>query len=497
MREPLGRTWRAAALALALALAAAPLMAPPALGQGPFTPFMTPAEEVEVGRREHPKVLAEFGGVYDDGELGAELGGYVAMIGGSLVANSELPRFPFTFTILNSPAVNAFALPGGYVYVTRGLMALANSEAELAGVLAHEIGHVTARHPAQRYSRGAIADLGATLLGILTDNPEINQIAQMGGSLYLMRFSREEEYESDLLGVGYLSRTGYNPRAQARFLESLGAEHGLAQKLTGEQGGGLLDLDFFSTHPRTASRVARAIEAAGATGAPRDAPLRRYEYLAAIDGLLYGDDPAVGVVREQVFAHPGLGFTFTAPPGFRIANGAQAVVAQGPGGAVIRFDGDERPGAGSMARYLTQVWRPELELAGVEALTINGMEAATAARRVNGPRGELDLRLVAIRFSERQIYRFQFATPPELTARLAEELMRTTFSFRRLDRAEATAFKPMRIRMVRVKAGDTPRALAERMAFRDLRLERFQVLNALQPGRSLREGMLLKIVVEE
>ncbi len=171
-----------------------------------------------MGRQEHPKVVAEFGGVYDD----AELGGYVAMIGGALVANSELPRYAFTFTILNSPVINAFALPGGYVYVTRGLMALANSEAELAGVLAHEIGHVTARHPAQRYSRGVIANLGVTLLGILTDNPQVNQVAQIGGGLYLMRFSREEEYESDLLGVGYLSRTGYNPWGQARFLKSLG-----------------------------------------------------------------------------------------------------------------------------------------------------------------------------------------------------------------------------------------------------------------------------------
>jgi len=150
-----------------------------------------------------------------------------------------------------------------------------------------------------------------------------------------------------------------------------------------------------------------------------------------------------------------------------------------------------------MARYLTQVWRPELELAGVEALTVNGMEAATAARRVSGPKGDFDLRLVAIRFSARQIYRFQFATPPELTARLAEELMRTTFSFRRLERDEAAAFKPLRIRMVRVEAGDSPNALAQRMAFRDLSLERFEVLNALQPGRSLTEGMLLKIVVEE
>jgi predicted Zn-dependent protease len=492
MRPPLARAWRAAAAGL-LVLVAVLSAAPPALGQRPFTLFMTPEQEVEVGRQEHPKVLAEFGGVYDD----AELGGYVAMIGGSLVANSEQPRYPFTFTVLNSPVVNAFALPGGYVYVTRGLMALANSEAELAGVLAHEIGHVTARHPAQRYSRSVIADLGVTLLGILTDNPQVNRIAEMGGGLYLMRFSREEEYESDLLGVGYLSRAGYNPWAQARFLESLDAENELAKKLAGEEGGGFLELDFFSTHPRTAERVARAIEAAAGSGALRDAPFRRDEYLAAIDGLLYGDDPKQGLVRGRVFAHPTLGFTFTVPPRFRIANQAEAVVAQGPRGAVIRFDGDDRVGARGMAHYLTRVWRPELELSAVDTLAINGMEAATGATRVSGPKGEIDLRLVAIRFSERQIYRFQFATPPDVTRALAEELKRTAFSFRPLERAEAARLKPLRIRMVRVEAGDSAPALARRMAFDDSPLARFEVLNGLAPGQPLAQGALMKIVVEE
>ncbi|MEE8248105.1 MAG: M48 family metalloprotease [Alphaproteobacteria bacterium] len=493
MRRPLARAWRAAAAAGLLVLVTLLGAAPSALGQGPFAPFMTPEQEVEVGRQEHPKVVAEFGGVYDD----PELGGYVAMIGGALVANSEQPRYAFTFTILNSPVINAFALPGGYVYVTRGLMALANSEAELAGVLAHEIGHVTARHPAQRYSRGVIANLGVTLLGILTDNPQVNQVAQIGGGLYLMRFSREEEYESDLLGVGYLSRTGYNPWGQARFLESLGAEHELAQKLAGEEGRGLYELDFFSTHPRTSERVARAIEAAAGSGAQRDAPFRRDAYLAAIDGLLYGDDPAQGLVRGRVFAHPTLGFTFTVPPQFRITNQAQAVVAQGPRGAVIRFDGDERGGARGMAYYLTRVWRPELELSAVDTLDINGMETATGAARVSGPAGEIDLRLVAIRFSARQIYRFQFTTPPDLTRALARELKRTAFSFRRLERAEAARLKPLRIRMVRVEAGDSAPVLARRMAFDDSALARFEVLNGLAPGQPLAQGSLMKIVVEE
>ena len=127
-----------------------------------FTFFMSKEKEVQIGAQEHPKLIARFGGVYDD----VEAGGYVAEIGGRIVANSEMPDYPFTFTVLNTPEVNAFALPGGYIYVTRGLMALANSEAELAGVLAHEVGHVVARHTAQRYSRAVAGGIGGAIIGI-------------------------------------------------------------------------------------------------------------------------------------------------------------------------------------------------------------------------------------------------------------------------------------------------------------------------------------------
>ncbi len=491
MREPMRRCLGAVAKAGLLASLAACQASAPVARAETFAPFMTPAQEAEVGRREHPKILARFGGVYDD----PEVGGYVATIGGSLVANSELPRYPFTFTVLNSPDVNAFALPGGYVYVTRGVLALANSEAELAGVLAHEIGHVVARHSAQRYSRSVIANLGAAVLGLLIDNPQLNQLAQIGGELYLTGYSRQQEYEADLLGVRYLIRTGYNPWAQARFLESLEAEHQLSARLAGQDSRGR-GLDFFSTHPRTSERIQRAIEAAGTAEAGDGRPWRRDEYLRHMDGLLFGDDPEQGFVRGRVFAHPKLRFTFTVPPGFRTFNHAQAVVARGPRGALIRLDGDARRGADDMVDYLTRVWAPELRLRSVEALRVNGMEAASGTARVSDQGEPFDVRLVAIRFSPGQIYRFLFATPPDLTRVLGTDLRRTTFSFRRLGRTEAVELRELRLRMVRVGPGDTPQSLAAFMAPGELKLERFLVLNGLKAEPPLELGQVVKLVQE-
>jgi predicted Zn-dependent protease len=463
----------------------------PAAAEEPFAPFMTPAQEVEVGRKEHPKILAQFGGVYDD----TNVGGYVAVIGGSLVANSELRRYPFTFTVLNSSVVNAFALPGGYVYVSRGLLALANSEAELAGVLAHEIGHVTARHAAQRYSRSVIAGLGTALLGAILESGELTRAAQIGSQLYLSGYSREQEYESDLLGVRYMSRTGYNPWAQAKFLDSLRAEHELAATLAGRKGTGE-PLDFFASHPRTADRVGAAVQAANQSGLGANAPLRRDEYLRAVDGLLYGDDPEQGFVRGRQFAHPELGFTFAAPAGFRLTNDAKAVLAHGQRGAVIRFDGQRGARGRSMASYIARDWAANARPADVQSHTVNGMEMATGSARVQGARGPLDVRFVAFRYTGDQIYRFLLATPPESTRTMARDMLRSALSFRRLSRAEAAQYKPRRLRMVRVGPGDTPARLATFMAVDDYPLERFRVLNALKPGQALAVGQVVKLVRE-
>ncbi|MCH8111491.1 MAG: M48 family metalloprotease, partial [Proteobacteria bacterium] len=394
----------------------------PATGDENFTLFMSPAQEARIGAEEHAKILDRFGGVYDD----PKIGGYVAEIGGRLVANSETPRAPFRFTVLNTPDVNAFALPGGYVYVTRGLIALANSESELAGVLAHEIGHVVARHAAQRYSRSVVAGIGGAILGAIT-NAEIGQIASLGSELYLSGFSREQEYESDTLGVRYLRRTGYDPGGMASFLRTLIAEKDLNGKLAGVDPN-VAASSFFATHPRTIDRVNRAVaQAGGAAGV-----VRRDAHLDNLAGLVFGDDPSQGIVRGREFIHPELRFRFEVPPGFRLFNTAEAVFARESGGGVIKFDSAGRETHPDILVYLREIWMPKARLERQQRLEINGMDAATATTRLRGTvgnySGPLDVRLIAIAAGRREIYRFMFMTPPNRTVALREDFQRTTFS---------------------------------------------------------------------
>ena len=461
----------------------------PATGQQDFTLFMSESEEARIGAQEHSKIVARYSGVYDDPEIGA----YVAEIGGRLAANSERANSRFTFTVLNSPDVNAFALPGGYVYVTRGLIALANSEAELAGVVAHEIGHVIARHTAQRYSRAAATQIGATLLGALIGSREVSDLLQVGGQLYLSSFSRAQEFEADSLGVRYLNRTGYDPLAEAQFLQNLGREKALQDQLAQREGRDRQP-DFLATHPNTPERVQRAIAAAG--GGPSGRPLRRDVFLNRIDGMLFGDDPEQGLVRGQRFLHPGLRFGFQVPAKFHLINTADKVVALHPSKAAIVFDSAGRKTHPDILTYLTLVWADGVRLNNVERITINGMPAATGQTTVNTQNGRMNLRMVAVQFGNGSIYRFRFLTPPALSAQLNADLRRTTFSFRVLSEAEAKRLKPYRLTTVTVGAGDTVERLAARLPFSDFHIARFRTLNGLGAGDRLRPGQRVKLIVE-
>ena len=317
----------AMAVATVLTMPAALMAGEPLLG-----PFISEEDESRIGAEQHNQILAEFGGAYEDQAVAA----YVDSIGQFLALTSERPNVKFTFTVLNSPIVNAFALPGGYVYVTRGLLALAGDEAELAGVIAHEIGHVAARHGAQRMSNTMLANLGIGLLGLLFDSEQIAGIAQVGALAVIQSYSREQEHEADSLGVNYLSRAGFDPEAMASFLGKLKAHSQLEAMIAGQpiDGGGV---DLLATHPRTADRVRRAIEAANMR--PVANPIvGRGIYLKKIDGMLYGDDPEQGLVQGRVFLHPAMRFRFEAPEKFHIINGQTQVVAQGPDGAAFVFD---------------------------------------------------------------------------------------------------------------------------------------------------------------
>jgi predicted Zn-dependent protease len=505
MRQRLIRLCRFSYLAVGLALVGAGLALAgcttnPATGRTSFTAFMSKDKEVEVGREEHPKIVKEFGGEYPDPKIRQ----YVQQLGERLARNSELPDLKFTFTVLNSDIVNAFALPGGYVYVTRGLMALASSEAELAGVLGHEIGHITSRHTAERYSAAMGAGIFATALGIFLGGPA-GQLGEAAAGMALASYSRDQELEADMLGVRYLDRTGYDENAMASFLGKMQAESRLSAELAGRPGAGD-EFSIMQTHPRTADRVREAIDAArkqGSVGNP-DARVAKDAYFDAIDGLTYGGDRENGWVINRQFVHPALRIRFEVPQGFRLMNSETKVIARGPNNARIIFDRAPRDRDGRSAAdgvapadYIRRVWARNLTLSNVETININGLEAATAAGRMSTSSGAMDVRLVAIRFDPRTMYRFIFATQPAQTAALSEPLRRTTYSFRRLDDREAANARPPRLRVVRVAAGDTAESLARRMPFDEFGAARFRVLNGLGEGQQPQPGDRVKIVVAE
>jgi predicted Zn-dependent protease len=488
--------------AVAVALAAAAL-APagctvnPATGQSTFTGGMTTADEVREGRAAHPKIVAEFGGEYG----GPELRQYINSIGLLLQQTVERRDMTYTFTVLNSDIVNAFAIPGGYIYISRGLLALADDESELAAVLAHELGHVQALHHARRYGQAMLANILLTGAGILTSQvaPQaartVMDLGQMGALGVLQANSRENEFEADDLGIRYLTRAGYDPEAMARFLRKLREHSRFEAELRGESPDKIDQFSYTATHPAPIERVERAVVNATKVHVT-DPMVARDVYLGKIDGILYGDDPKQGLVRGNLFAHPELRFAFEVPKGFDLLNSDRAVIGFGPKGSRIQFDRAPWPSDGPMTFYLTEIWARSGRLGNVEAITINGLEAATGSTRVSGQSGTMDARLVAIRVDLQTIYRFIFLTPPAQTAALSVELRRTTYSFRRLTEDEARRFKAQKIKIVHAGPGDTADGLAQRMAFPDRQADRFRILNGLAPGERLESGQAVKIVVE-
>lgn len=437
-------------------------------------------------QREHQKILATYGGAYNDAKIEALLAKTTAR----LVAASERPDLHYDVTILNSPAINAFALPTGHLYVTRGLIALANDTSELASVLSHEMAHVIAQHAAMREQRQRQDAIVSRVVNDVLSDPQSGALALAKSKLALAGFSRAQELEADGIGVGIATRSGYDPFGAARFLTSMGRNADLKSSAS---GGDPRSLDFLSSHPATPERVANARNNArqyvglGAGERERERAL----YLAGIDGLVYGEDPIEGYVRGRRFIHPKLAFTFTAPEGFTLENSAQAVLGIKDGGSqALRLDVVRVPAEQSLADYLKSGWIENVDTGALEEIVINGFPAATATARND----QWSFRLYVIRFGS-EVYRFIFAVKSERAA--ADDSFRDSVAtFRRLSLAEIEQAKPLRLKIVTVQAGDTVEKLAARMALIDRQVARFRVLNGLAPGDHVKAGEQVKIVTE-
>ncbi|MCW8951925.1 MAG: M48 family metalloprotease [Rhodospirillales bacterium] len=461
----------------------------PATGRTSFTGLYSEKDDVDIGRREHPKLVKEFGGEYQDPALKA----YIDDIGRRLAQHTEL-QFPYSFVILNSPIVNAFALPGGFVHITRGLLALASNEAELAGVIAHELGHVNARHTAERLSSAMLAQFGLVALGAATGSRGLMEMAQYGATAFIQGFSRQQEFEADSLGVRYISKAGYDPEAMVTFLSTLREHSQLESRMMGLPPGKVDEFNIMSTHPRTQERVQEAIRLAKVSK-PQNALVGRDTYLERINGMLFGDDPEQGMIFANTFTHPGLRFRYEVPEGFRLFNSQTKVVARNADGAAITFDMGKMRNTNSMTAYLGDEWGGNLQLREIERLDINGLEAATGWNRIATRGGTVDVRLLVIRRSADQAYRLAFVTPSRLTAGLNAEFRRTTYSFRELTQEEAGKIHAMRLLVVPVRSGDTIKTLAGGMPYGRFNDDAFRVLNDLSPEQALTPGGPVKIVV--
>ncbi|MBT6276166.1 MAG: M48 family metalloprotease [Chromatiales bacterium] len=467
-----------------------------ATGRTSFTGTMTPKAEVQIGQGEHPKLLKAFGGEYSDRRLMR----YVTKVGKQLARSTEY-QYPYQFTLLNSPIVNAFALPGGNVYISRGLLALASNEAEMAGVLAHELGHVNARHSAERYGAQQATALGIggvrLLAGLFLDvAPAMldagTQLAQGVAGLALQAYSRKQEFEADTLGVRYMSKAGYDPEAMVTFLATLREQSILDARARGLADGVVDESNMMATHPRTIDRVQAAMTQAHVKR-PQTAFVNRDEYFDQIDGMLFGDDPAQGLIQDRRFVHPGLGFQFDVPPGFRLQNSESRVQATNGKGAAVIFDIANLSHGGNMERYITGNWAKGASVQGVERINVNNHRAAVARTRINGKQGQADAQLLAIERDENAVYRLMFISPPGDTARLHEEFRRTTYSFKTLTPAEASQIRPLRVSIQR--ANNRPVAqLSEALPYGAQNEDWFRVLNDLPNEASPKPNDLIKVI---
>ena len=439
----------------------------------------TPATE-----REHGRILASYGGTYDDPKLEALISKTVDR----LVASSERPDLAYKVTILNSGAVNAFALPSGQLYVTRGLIALASDTSELSSVLSHEMAHVLAKHAAIREDEARKAAIVTRVMNEMSNDPELTALALAKTRLTLASFSRAQEFEADGIGVGISAKAGFDPYGAARFLTSM--ERNAALKAPRSN----LDprsMDFLSSHPATPERVQNAQANARQYMSPEARERDRETYLAAIDNIVYGEDPSEGFVRGRRFIHPKLGFSFTAPDGFALENTAQAVIGVREGGSqAMRFDVVRVGPDQSLSDYLNSGWMESVDKTTTEETTVNGFPAATSTARGD----QWQFRVYVMRVGT-EVYRFIFAAR-QRTVEADRNFRETVNSFRRLTLAEVQAARPLRIKVITVQPGDTVESLANRMASIDRPVERFRILNGLDAKGNVKVRDRVKIVID-
>ncbi len=448
--------------------------------------------DVAESQRLHPQLLAEYGGA-ETGPRGA----YVDRVGRRVAVASGLPSQSLRFTALNSPVENAFALPGGYVYVTRQLMALMDNEAELAFVLGHETGHIAGRHSQARESatrRNSILGVLGAVLGSAVGSSTIGNLLSQGAQLRTLSFSRQQEYQADTLAIRYLSAAGYDPLASSSMLAALSRSSALEGRVQGRSGRSTPE--WAQTHPLSENRTRQAAVAAQRSPRAGIGERNRDVYLAQLNGVMVDDDPAQGVIDGRRFIHPDLRLQFEVPAGFQMQNGTTAVTIAGSGVGQAQFSTGRFNG--DFGSYIQQVvygltaGKTQVALSPMQRTTINGLPAAFTSGRVQSQSGPFDVSVMAYQFDRDTAYHFVMITRG---GQGMQPFVSMLDSLRRISPAEANNIRPRVIDVVTVRRGDTVQGLANRMAYSDFRVERFLSLNGIPNGAALAPGQQVKLVV--
>jgi len=451
-------------------------------------PAMAPAARVAAAPAPAPKpqidpekrrLMAAFGGEY----VAPGVKSYIDELLAKLAPASDVPTEPYRVTLLDSPVVNAFALPSGDIFVTRGLLGLASDGAEVAAVMAHEIAHITAHHASQRAELERQGKLFSRVSTQLLARPDEGQEYDARTKLTVARFSRDQEFEADRIGIRTVAKAGYDPYAASRFLDKLGrwsALHG---------GGTAAKPDMMATHPSTPERIAAAVAQAKQIGAKGIGDAARDSYLAAIDGLAFGDNPAQGVAIDNLFVHPKLGFGVRAPDGFALENQTAALIGVGEAGSqALRLDSIDSNGSESLEQALASGWIEGVQTDSIEVLKDTELPTAVAVAKGD----QWSFRLAAIRHGGR-IYRLIFAAHT-LSGLVDERFLASIRSFHRITADENGLARQSRVHVVTAQPGEDSAALARRMTASDGGYDAFLILNGLERDSATPAGQKYKIV---
>jgi predicted Zn-dependent protease len=479
---------RYAALLAAVSLLAA-CATNPVTGNSDFV-LMSEAQEISLGRQANIRILEETP-VYEDPELEQ----LVQQVGEELASHSHRPELFYRFTVLDSTAINAFALPGGYIYITRGLLAYLNSEAELAAVLGHEIGHVTARHSVRQQSTTAVTGILGAVVAASTGVQGVDTLTDIASTAIVRGYGRDHELEADRLGAEYLAKSGYDPGAMLEVVGILKNQEAF-ETMMAEKEGRQANVyhGLFSTHPDNDARFREVVNAAQRFRTGATNRVNRTSFLHTLDGLTFGDSAREGIIRGNRFYHKPLDFTITFPEDWRIENSADRVMAVSPDNAgLIQMTITDLNKRITPRQFMEQ--RMQLKNLRQGSAFVNGdLEGYTAIADSNTSFGKRAVRYVVI-YRDTRAYIFAATAKNKYDSRRYDnDILAAAHSFRRLAATDAPYANEKKIAVIPAPGGATYASLAARSSITNYPEVQLRLLNDAYPDGEPVTSQLVKIV---